>query len=93
MNQKKLLTIGGVALGVVVLWKLFGKKSKEKTSSFDGEFSYARGRKRRRMPSVVKSGGNCPCKVGNKVINIDCQGNCQNCCDNYNRVYNRRASY
>jgi hypothetical protein len=80
MKNTNLLMIGGVAVGVFLAYKLFSKKNGENTSSFDGEFSYARGRRRGRMPSVAKASG-CVQTTQNPYP-MWCDGKCISCATN-----------
>lgn len=79
MKSSNLLMIGGVAIGIVIAYKLFTKKKGSDTSSFDGEFSYARGRRRRR-PSIAKSGG-CV-QTSQNPYPMVCNGKCISCATN-----------
>jgi hypothetical protein len=95
-RNNKLLMYGGIALGVVVLWKMFGNKlvmkdnsttdsnneSEDSESNFADDYSYARGRKSRRgrMPSVAKASG-CVQTAQNPYPKW-CNGKCISCATN-----------
>jgi hypothetical protein len=92
MKNTNLLMIGGVAVGVFLAYKLFSRKNGENTSSFDGEFSYARGRKARRGGvASARAGKRCNCGTASNPKWIDwCRGGtCDQCCKvdvKYNRA-------